>query len=238
MDVEQNPGEESIGPRSSCSDSISAGAVDTGCNVGLGEWSEYECQYLGFTPKSFTNGGYNAVITSLKEGLSTMEAFINEEFGTFISQEKTKQALEKIQSVLVEKLDKRFDQVERYQLRNVFNIPEDLVLPEDSVQMTHPLAPEENQQMEKDMEELRKHILAVRYGNECARQQINEIENLQKHADSTLLYLQQLESSITDAGVLGIKDSLSFVLDKTKELMSAVNGLGDQRRGTTDSNTA
>ena len=57
MDVEQNPGEESIGPRSSCSDSISAGAVDTGCNVGLGEWSEYECQYLGFTPKSFTNGG-------------------------------------------------------------------------------------------------------------------------------------------------------------------------------------
>lgn len=53
--------------------------------------------------------------------------------------------------------------LQRYQLRNVFNIPEDLVLPEDSVQMTHPLAPEENQQMEKDMEELRKHILAVRF---------------------------------------------------------------------------
>lgn len=34
------------------------------------------------------------------------------QFGTFISQEKTKQALETIQSVLVEKLDKRFDQVE------------------------------------------------------------------------------------------------------------------------------
>ena len=53
--------------------------------------------------------------------------------------------------------------LQRYQLRNVFNIPEDLVLPEDSVQMTHPLTPDENQQREKDMEELRKHILAVRF---------------------------------------------------------------------------
>lgn len=35
--------------------------------------------------------------------------------------------------------------------------------------------------------------------------------------------------------VLGIKDSLSFVLDKTKDLMSAVNGLENEPKGSTNS---
>lgn len=37
--------------------------------------------------------------------------------------------------------------------------------------------------------------------------------------------------------VLGIKDSLSFVLDKTKDLMSAVNGLENEPKGSTNSTT-
>ncbi|XP_062589955.1 uncharacterized protein LOC134251570 [Saccostrea cucullata] len=236
MDTVPSPEEEVSIQHSSRSESASTYTTDTQ-SVLQGEGSEYECQYLGFTPKSLINGEYNAVITSLKEGLSTMEAFINEEFGSAISPEKTKQALETVQSVLVEKLDKRFDQLESYLLRNVFNIPEDLVLPEDRVQMTHPTSPEEDSQIEADMEQLRTHITAVRYGNESVRQQITEIDNLQKHADSTLLYLQKLESSASDTGVLGIKDSLSFVLDKTKDLMSSVNGLQDQRTKTLDSLT-
>ncbi|XP_061163772.1 uncharacterized protein LOC133172934 isoform X2 [Saccostrea echinata] len=236
MDTEQSPEEEVSIQHSSRSESASTYTTDTP-SVVQGEGSEYECQYLGFTPKSLINGEYNAVITSLKEGLSTMEDFINEEFGSAISKEKTKQALETIQSVLVEKLDKRFDQLESYLLRNVFNIPEDLVLPEDRVQMTHPTSPEEDSQLETEMEELRKHITAVCYANECVRHQITEIESLEKHADSTLLYLQKLESSASDTGVLGIKDSLSFVLDKTKDLMSAVNGLQDQRTKSIDSPT-
>lgn len=43
-------------------------------------------------------------------------------------------------------------------------------------------------------------ICQVRYGNECVRRQVSDIENLQKHADNTLLYLQQLDSTATDAG--------------------------------------
>lgn len=46
-------------------------------------------------------------------------------------------------------------------------------------------------------------ICQVRYGNECVRQQVSDIENLQKHADNTLLYLQQLDSTATDAGGKG-----------------------------------
>lgn len=37
--------------------------------------------------------------------------------------------------------------------------------------------------------------------------------------------------------VLGIKDSLSFILDKTKDLMSAVNGLENESNGNTNSTT-
>jgi hypothetical protein len=56
-----------------------------------------------------------------------------------------------------------------YLLRNVFSIPEDLVLPEDKVQMTHPTTAEEDAQLEADMEQLRKQITAVNtlYSSEC-----------------------------------------------------------------------
>lgn len=37
--------------------------------------------------------------------------------------------------------------------------------------------------------------------------------------------------------VLGIKDSLSFVLDKTKDLMSAVDGLENTPKGNPNSTT-
>lgn len=236
MDPEKKLKEDVVEQPSTCSESsLSTVAADTENDIVQGELSEYECQYLGFTPKSLINGVYNAVITNLREGLTHMEAYINEGYGTTITPEKTKQAMETIQSVLVEKLDKKFDHVESYLLKNVFTIPEDVVLPEDRVQMTHPLSPEEDRQLDTEMEQLRKHIIAVRYGNECVRQQVSDIENLQKHADNTLLYLQQLDSTATDAGVLGIKDSLSFVLDKTKDLMSAVNGLENEPKGSTNS---
>lgn len=48
-----------------------------------------------------------------------------------------------------------------YLLKNVFTIPEDVILPEDRVQMTHPLNPEEDRQLDTEMEQLRKHIIAV-----------------------------------------------------------------------------
>lgn len=238
MDSEKKGEVEGVEQPSTCSESsMSTVTPDTENDLVQGELSEYECQYLGFTPKSLINGVYNAVITNLREGLSHMEAYINEGYGSTITPEKTKQALETIQSVLVEKLDKKFDHVESYLLKNVFNIPEDVVLPEDRVQMTNSFSPEEDRRLDTEMEQLRKHIIAVRYGNECVRQQISDIENLQKHADNTLLHLQKLESTATDAGVLGIKDSLTFVLDKTKDLLSAVDGLEVEPRGNTNSPT-
>lgn len=48
-----------------------------------------------------------------------------------------------------------------YLLKNVFTIPEDVVLPEDRVQITHPLSLEEDRQLDTEMEQLRKHIIAV-----------------------------------------------------------------------------
>lgn len=48
-----------------------------------------------------------------------------------------------------------------YLLKNVFTIPEDVILPEDRVQMTHPLSPEEDRQLDTEMDQLRKHIIAV-----------------------------------------------------------------------------
>ncbi|XP_048778839.2 uncharacterized protein LOC125682371 [Ostrea edulis] len=218
------------------SESLSTDVADTENNVQV-EWSQYECQYLDFTPKSLINGEYNVVVTSLKEGFSTVEAFINEEFGSVISPEQTKRGLEAIQALVVEKLDTRFDKLESYLLRNVFSIPGDLVLPEDRVQVMHPITPEEDVQLEADMEQLRKQITAIRYANEYAKQQITEIDNLQKHADVTHSYLQRLENSASDAGVLGMKDSLSFVLNKMEELMTNANELQEQNTVDTDSPT-
>jgi hypothetical protein len=43
-------------------------------------------------------------------------------------------------------------------------------------------------------------IFQIRFANEYAKQQVAEIDDLQKHADVTLSYLQRLESSAADGG--------------------------------------
>lgn len=50
--------EEDVEQPSTCSESsLSTVAADTENDIVQGELSEYECQYLGFTPKSLINGG-------------------------------------------------------------------------------------------------------------------------------------------------------------------------------------
>lgn len=58
MDPEKKLEEDVVEQPSTCSESsLSTVAADTENDIIQGELSEYECQYLGFTPKSLINGG-------------------------------------------------------------------------------------------------------------------------------------------------------------------------------------
>lgn len=58
MDPEKKLKEDVVEQPSTCSElSLSTVAADTENDIVQGELSEYECQYLGFTPKSLINGG-------------------------------------------------------------------------------------------------------------------------------------------------------------------------------------
>ena len=47
--------------------------------------------------------------------------------------------------------------------QNIFNIPRHVVLPEDAVQQTHPFSREERDSLDRDIDNLRNKILAVRF---------------------------------------------------------------------------
>lgn len=58
MDSEKKLEEDVAEQPSTCSESsLSTVTADTENDMVQGELSEYECQYLGFTPKSLINGG-------------------------------------------------------------------------------------------------------------------------------------------------------------------------------------
>lgn len=58
MDSEKKLEEDVVEQPSTCSESsLSTVTADTENDMLQGELSEYECQYLGFTPKSLINGG-------------------------------------------------------------------------------------------------------------------------------------------------------------------------------------
>ncbi|XP_067670576.1 protein MIS12 homolog [Haliotis asinina] len=188
------------------------------------EQAEYETQYFGFTPKSFSNGVYNAVNDYMMDGLQAVESYMNTEYGDVISPSQVNEGVQKMQQKMAKQVDKAFDTLEAYLFTNIFCIPENTVLPEDRVKQEKGYTEDDEKQIHKDIEEYTQKILAVKYANTCLQGELDDIDRAQAQMNLMLKQAQDMHQVLRQAGVTDVKDSLVYAAN---QVLKRVNLLKD-----------
>ena len=148
----------------------------------VGEF-EYATQLFGFTPKAFVDGIYNAVNDYIKEFFKEMGKVLDEEFakGDAILSSKIREGCKELIAKCYQNVDKSMDRMELFLLKNVFVIPEAVLLPEDEVHKGSVLKDENSlteSSLDKEILELKTEILKeIRYREllQCEQQRLRKI---------------------------------------------------------------
>lgn len=169
-------------------------------NKNLLMMEEYSTQYLGFTPKSFCNGIYNAMNEYLSECIKAVMEFMTTEFNDIISTHQVEVGIAKILSYYSDVFDKQFDRFELYLYKNIFNIPSNVLLPEDEVHTTVVTKLDE-ESLDDEITMLELKIWAIKVANARLREELVNLDISQKQLDSTLAKLNELRNLMAEAGV-------------------------------------
>ncbi|XP_077992399.1 protein MIS12 homolog [Glandiceps talaboti] len=204
--------------------------IDTICC----DFSEYEAQCFGFTPQSFVNGIYNALIEYLHDGLITAEKFLIQEFrvdreDSKISEEHVRKGTQKIYSRLKNDIGKAVDKLEGYLLSNVLHVPSHVLLPEDKIHQDQTFTEDDVEKVDKELEDLRLKIQNVKYMNAWMLQSMQDIEKVQSKLDSLNAMLDEIEKVHKEAGVSDLKEALVFNISRMKQLQDNVQTVMSHR---------
>ncbi|KAL5005220.1 hypothetical protein ScPMuIL_018676 [Solemya velum] len=182
----------------------------------------YETQHFGFTSKSFVNGVYNAIIEYLQEGLSYVQQFIAQEFESVMPSDKVQISIDAMIPYFVMKLERSFDVLERYLMKNVFCIPPDVVLPEDKVQLNQRYTPQDEMDLDRQVTQLKDNILAVKYANARLRHELSVLEGVQTRMDCALRQLEELKAVRISTQVPVQRQDMEAIVVLIKDLMQTV----------------
>ncbi|XP_041356057.1 protein MIS12 homolog [Gigantopelta aegis] len=203
-------------------DSISTSVTASSCSgvdAVADDVAVYETQYFDFTPKSFYNGMYNAVSEYIFEALATMERVLGEECHDVMSPSSIKEAMSRFKPHVDKTINRAFDKLEIYLDENIFHIPSNVVLPEDKIQLSHPVSREEMHSLDKEMDVLRNKILAVKYANMCIAHDIKSADDAHAKISQMLKHMKDMRNIVRTAGISDIRDTLTHCADQTMMLM-------------------
>ncbi|XP_071838312.1 protein MIS12 homolog isoform X1 [Apostichopus japonicus] len=193
----------------------------------LTDRKEYETQYFGFTPKSFVDGVYNAMVEYLSDFVEvTHKYFLDDErFKEQISVEALQESSNRLFVHLRDAFDKAFDRLENYLMKNIFHIPSGIVLPEDKVHMSDPVTESMDQKLDNELEELREKIRNAQYVNCRLQKWLQDVDSVQHVLDSLLAQLQKWQMVCRESNVTDLGETISFVADRTRQLLTQCNAM-------------
>lgn len=229
MNFECDSGASATTSGSSISDGIQA--VDS---VMTFNEQEYETQFFGFTPKSFTDGLYNAIFDYMADYMDVMMASVNTECGFNIPDEEIRAILLRIRASISPDINKTFDKFEDYLTMNVFNIPSHVLLPEDIIHGLKMESKEDIEKMEQEIKELHDQIDAKKYVNECLRKELEEADFVCSNLDfvhkNQETMLNAVNSVAHEKGISSIRDILRTSAVQLATLESELNGQKEEEQ--------
>ncbi|CAH1780701.1 unnamed protein product [Owenia fusiformis] len=182
---------------------------------------EYETQYFGFTPKSFSDGVYNSFVDYLYEDVIVLEEYMSQEFNNLMNREQIREAAHKVIPVFTKAFDKAFNKLERYLLENILHIPDNVLLEEDKAQSKQ-YTERENEVIDEDIKQLKQKILNAKYMNAALKRGIKDIEQVQAHIDAMSAHLDTLNKVCKDAGVPDTAETMKFLTEKVSKMQEMI----------------
>ncbi|CAH1245244.1 MIS12 [Branchiostoma lanceolatum] len=188
----------------------------------MGEFQavEYAVQHFGFTPQSFTDGVFNVMVDNLHDTMNAAEQYLMSRYRD-VPKEEVKAGTQQIILKFLQAFQKAFDKLESYLLSNLFQVPDNVLLPEDKVQMEQ-YTPEEEAQLDDELDVLRKKIRNAVYVNTCLKQELEDLGKVQQQMERLLMQVAEIERTCSDAHVHELKEAIVFRSSKVTALIDVV----------------
>eukprot|EP01134_Creolimax_fragrantissima_P001529 CFRG1529T1 len=190
------------------------------------ELFEYETQYFGFTPVSFTDSVTNAINDAVFEAIDELlEVLLKRGFPKDRAVNDLKNVLSKLQG----SIDRNFDLFELYSLCNIFKIPQGVWIPSDKAGPST-YGKSEEQAVDDELANLQAAIKA-----EKLRQAAIDVESTKlKNAARKLIELRDRIESLTKLcvanDVQNIGEHITYICETANEFHKEVGNLMTARR--------
>ncbi|XP_005110094.1 protein MIS12 homolog [Aplysia californica] len=181
---------------------------------------QYETQHFGFTPITLLNGMYNSVCDLYREALKAFCRTCSEKYPDAVTEKELRSARHAVGQKIDKDVSRIFDVLEHFLLKNIFTIPDDVVLPEDRCQTEERAA---DNGMEEKKRELKQKIVAVKIANAQLSKHIEDSQALQTALDE-LSEKMSSEGKLSGMSAGDMKDYLSYYSDLLSRAVSDRKG--------------
>lgn len=185
--------------------------------------SDYETQYFGFSPESFCDGIYNALMSYTSDTLLKIQNNLKKEFADKVPEDKIERGTKKLMERFEKNVKKSFDKLEVYVLKSILHIPDDIILPEDTVHEKHPDAKQELQQVDAELLALKKRFINSKYVTARYRAAIQDLQKLNKEYDTALEPYNKLTQICRENGVADVVTLMQKQADAVLDVKEALH---------------
>ncbi|CCG83896.1 protein of unknown function [Taphrina deformans PYCC 5710] len=180
-------------------------------------------EHLTFAPLSLVDDIINTVNALLYKSVNAMEQLFTGLPSESLPDEEVETGIHKFETLLENAVDRNFDAMELFVLRNIVNIPEDLI---GWVRLRHhaglDFSTDDSAEVEEDLQKARKTLSASQ--RVALMMERERVANERKLAllDSHALKLQFLEDIARANDVGSVKDSAGFLREQILALQTAL----------------
>ncbi|GBM54473.1 hypothetical protein AVEN_217159-1 [Araneus ventricosus] len=173
---------------------------------------DYETQHLGFHPRTFLDRVYNAFYESLFEALNELKKHLCNEYSHIVPVSSILSSTDELFQELIKKLDKAIDKLEIYIDKNIFMIPNHVILKEDEIHLTNPATKEEDEELDKEIEQIKQGILEERIRKNILKAKLKEQKVVKEELVTFKNKLSDIKAIVCQ--VKGTQEDLQLTLEK------------------------
>uniref|UniRef100_A0A8C7XXJ5 Protein MIS12 homolog n=1 Tax=Oryzias sinensis TaxID=183150 RepID=A0A8C7XXJ5_9TELE len=190
----------------------------------------YETQFFGFTPQTCMLRIFSAFQDSLYEILLVVEKVCVRQLSNGDSTRPEEEALRvqarecnrKLQQFLDERFKQLFERMEALLMNKCFTVPPNVLLPEDQPHKNYPHDFQDILKLESTMVDLHKAYEAEVCARQALQAELEEQKEAQKHLESTLSWIQELQAAWAKEGNGNFQESFRLVMESVNKLQKVI----------------
>ncbi|KAM9525892.1 protein MIS12 homolog [Guaruba guarouba] len=194
----------------------------------------YEAQFFGFTPQTCLLRMYTAFQDCLFDMLLLVENVILKKLEGLsecrISPLLIRKSTEKFLFLLKENFDELFSKMEEMLLQLVFNIPKNVLLPEDKVHRQYPYSKEQFQALQDEIHQLQEQYKAEVSAGQALRAELEEQEVVQAELEKILQCFVGLENICREHWNCSFRESFAFLTPSLKKLQDKLKDIEEKSK--------